>query len=116
MRKEIEINGCVEIPCEITTDEFADLSNINSLNSNLSNNVVTHLFAFLTYMYTPLYCSFTTPTGARSVHRPGFFCGNAEKFSFSHTFMSVRVGTNNPLHRIIIVTELFFPSKKRRKL
>ena len=24
MRKEIEINGCVEIPCEITTDEFAD--------------------------------------------------------------------------------------------
>ena len=24
MRKEIEINGCVEIPCEISIDEFTD--------------------------------------------------------------------------------------------
>ena len=24
MRKEIEINGCVEIPCEISIDKFTD--------------------------------------------------------------------------------------------
>ena len=24
MRKEIEINGCVEVPCEISTEAFAD--------------------------------------------------------------------------------------------
>ena len=24
MRKEIEINGCVEIPCEVSIDEFTD--------------------------------------------------------------------------------------------
>ena len=25
MRKEIEINGCVEIPCEMSIDEFTDV-------------------------------------------------------------------------------------------
>ena len=24
MRKEIEINGCVEIPCEVSIDDFTD--------------------------------------------------------------------------------------------
>ena len=31
---------------------------IRSTNSNLSNSAATHLFAFLTYLYAPLYCSF----------------------------------------------------------
>ena len=46
---------------------------IRSTNSNLSNSAATHLFAFLTYLYAPLYCSFAPKKSHLSTRQMGLF-------------------------------------------